>query len=103
MGGRRFIFCNKNPFYNPFLCGPKFSAAPATGAAAWDETDLFPWKMFHPKTEPVYWCRSRTTMNASSAISMVSAMSASVRAAFMKWLWWQVKNTPRFTHSAIHS
>ncbi len=42
-------------------------------------------------------------MNASSAISMVSAMSSSVSEALMKWLWWLVKNTPRLTHSAIHA
>ena len=34
-----------------------------------------------------YECLLRTTENASSAISIVSLMSASVRAAFIKWLW----------------
>ncbi len=47
--------------------------------------------------------RSAITAKASLATSTVSAMSASVRLALMKWLWWFVKNTPRRTHSAIHA
>ena len=48
-------------------------------------------------------CRFSTTPKASSAMSTARAMSSSVRAALMKWLWWLARNRPRETHSATHS
>ena len=38
---------------------------------------------------------SHRTAKASPAISMLSAMSASVREQLMKWLWWLVRYRPR--------
>ena len=59
--------------------------------------DFFCFSYFYPFSRPAI------TEKASLATSTVSAMSASVRLALMKWLWWFVKNTPRRTHSAIHA